>query len=91
MYVTLEVHITLLRLLSGWKYKIKRRYQIPPNVMILNHHKRKTWLEHSEENKGSNAAKNQKLNVEDHIATTPIGPRKKTGPPCRLLIFHCLH
>jgi hypothetical protein len=29
-------------------------------------------------NMGSNAAKNQGLNVEDHIATTPTGPRKIT-------------
>jgi hypothetical protein len=67
------------------------RYQIPPNAMIPNHHKRKTWLEHGHENKGSNAAKNQKLNVEDHITTTPTRPWKKTYPPCRLLIFRYLH
>ena len=30
--------------------------------------------------KGSNADKNQKLNVEDHIASTLIGPQKKTYP-----------
>jgi hypothetical protein len=30
--------------------------------------------------KGSNVAKNQKLNVEDHIASMPTGPWKKTYP-----------
>ena len=38
--------------------------------MIPNHHKKKTWLEHGQEIKGLNAAKNQKLNMEDDIATT---------------------
>ena len=34
----------------------------------------------AKKNKGSNVAKNQKFNVEDHIASTPTGPRKKTYP-----------
>jgi hypothetical protein len=38
--------------------------------------------------KGSNAAKNQKLNMEDHMASMPTGPRKKTYLPCQLLISY---
>ena len=34
----------------------------------------------AKKNKGSNVDKNQKFNVEDHIASTPTGPRKKTYP-----------
>ena len=49
-------------------------------VVIPNHHKRKHGSNMAKKNKGSNAAKNQKLNIEDHIASTPIGPRKKTYP-----------
>ena len=62
-----------------------------PNVMIPTHHKRKHGSNMAKKNKGSNTAKNQKLNMEDHIATMPTGPRKKTCPPCRLLILHYLH
>ena len=34
----------------------------------------------AKKSKGSNAAKYQKLNMEDHIASTLTGPRKKTYP-----------
>ena len=78
MYATF--YIQLYYGFSGVGNTKSGRYQIPPNMMIPNHHKRKTWLEHGQENKGSNVAKNQKLNVEDHIASTPTGPRKKTYP-----------
>jgi hypothetical protein len=59
--------------------------------MIPNHHKRKHGSNMAKKIKGLNVAKNQKLNVEDHIASTPTGPRKETYPPCQLLIFHYLH
>jgi hypothetical protein len=49
-------------------------------MMIPNHHKRKTWLEQVQENQGLERGQKQKLNVEDHIATMPIGPRKKIYP-----------
>ena len=52
----------------------------PPNVMIPNHHKRKHGLNTAKKIKGSNVAKNQKLNVEDHIASTPTGHGRKPIP-----------
>jgi hypothetical protein len=58
-----------------------RKIPNPPNVMIPNHHKRKYGSNTAKKIKGSNVAKNQKLNVEDHIASKPTGPRKKTYPP----------
>jgi hypothetical protein len=77
---TLDFHITLPRLLMGWKPK---SWMIPnhPNMKIHNHHNKqhgsniaKTII------MGSNVAKIQKLNVEDRIASTPTGPWKKTYP-----------
>ena len=45
---------------QGLEHKI-RKIPNPPNVMIPNYHKRKIWLEHGQENKGSNVAKNKSL------------------------------
>jgi hypothetical protein len=39
---------------------------------------------------GLKCGQKQNLNVEDHIAATPTGPKKKTYPPCWHLIFHYL-
>ena len=74
----------------GWNTKTEKILN-PPNVMIPNHHRRKHGSNTAKKIKGLNVAKNQKLNVEDHIASTPTGPWKKTYPPCRLLIFRYLY
>ena len=78
MYVILDVHITLLWLLRGWNTK-SGRYQIPPNVMIPNHHnknKAQTRPRKQELERGQK----HKLNVEDHIASTPTGYGRKPIP-----------
>jgi hypothetical protein len=78
---TLDFNITLPWLLRGWKNK-SRMIHNHPNMMIPDHHN---------EQRALNTAKTiiMGLNVEDHIASTPTGRRKKTYPPCLLLIFCC--
>ena len=77
MYATLDVHIILLWLLRGWRHKTGKIPNLP-NMMIPNHHKRKHGSNMAKKTVARTRPKNLKLNVEDHIASTPIGPRKKT-------------
>jgi hypothetical protein len=51
MYMTLDVHITLLRLLRGWKHKNQEDTKSPQRDDTKSSQK-KTWLEHGQENQG---------------------------------------
>jgi hypothetical protein len=80
MYVTLDVHITLLWLLRGWKLKNQEYTKSPQNVMIPNHHKRKHGSKTTKKTVARMWPKNQKLNVEDHIESTPTKHERKPIP-----------
>jgi len=79
MYATLDVHITLLWLLRGWKHKT-RKIPNPPNMMIPIHHKRKHGSNTAKKTVARTRPKNLKLNVEDHIASMPTGHGRKPIP-----------
>ena len=51
MYTTLDVHITLLRLLMGWKHKTGK-IPNPPKHDDTKSSQKKTWLEHGQEKQG---------------------------------------
>ena len=72
MYVTLDVHITLLQLLRGWKHKTKKI----PNPPKCDDTKSPQKI-----NMAQTWPKNQKLNVEGHISSTLTRYERKPIPP----------
>ena len=79
MYATLDVHIILLWLLRGWRHKTGKIPNLP-NMMIPNHHKRKHGSNTAKKAVARTRPKNLKLNVEDHIASTPAGYERNPSP-----------
>jgi hypothetical protein len=65
---------------QGLETQKPRIYQIPPKCDDTKSSQKKTWLEHGQKMVARTWPKNQKLNMEDHVASTPTGHERKPIP-----------